>query len=375
MEKEVHLFIIWEKGRIKEKEIINDIRNNFEVLSIRYITWTKKKFSENLTRFYGQNLPSSSQKVKECGIGEFVLVVVRDNNPLYLPRKTTKGVKFVNVNVFDRKEMYRYWTGGGNKVHATNSEAEVNHDLTLLTGYNAADFMKHFHNSDNKIVVEKKDLIGAFEWNSFSQLLYTLNNCIEYVILRNFEELPENIIVGEHGDVDFLTSNLHQFELIANSIKVSIFKFRVREIVNISGKKIYCDIRYSGDNYYCLKWEKDILSNRILNERGFYIPDTINLFYSLLYHTLIHKTIIADDYKEKLYFYANKINLQFPIINFENRSNCVIYLEDYLKSNGYSITEPIDLSVFFNSSDSSFVVLKKYKVKKLIYRILCKIIR
>ncbi|WP_034442353.1 hypothetical protein [Butyrivibrio sp. AE2032] len=372
MKSEIHLFIIWEKGRSQEKEIIDDIGKNLEILSIRYITWSEDFFSENLTRFYGQNLPSSSDKVKECGKGEFVLIVVRDNSPLYRPRKTTKGVKVVNVNIFDRKEMYRYWTGGGNKVHATNSELETNHDLTLLVGYNTCDFELRCVNSENKRIVEQRDLIGAKAWNSFGELLYTLNNCIEYVVLRNFEGLPENITIGEHGDVDFLTVDRKQFELIANSTPVSVYKFRVREIIKTVEGNIYCDIRNCGDDYYCKEWEKEILSKRVYNNRNFYVPDSINLFYSLLYHSLIHKIKISEDYIDKFEIYGKEfLHLS---IDYEDREHLIRFLREYLIKNNYRIVEPKDLSVGFNIQNTNLQLSKSYRVRKMIYRFISKIV-
>ena len=49
--------------------------------------------------------------------------------------------------MFDSKFMYREWTGGGHKIHCTNSIDETNHDLTLLLDKNAEDYL----NDANKI--------------------------------------------------------------------------------------------------------------------------------------------------------------------------------------------------------------------------------
>lgn len=364
---EIHLFIIWEKGRSKEKEIIDDIKKRLKVLSVIKIQWSPDKFAENLTRFYGKNLPSSSDKIKECGKGEFVLIVVKDSQPLYRPRKTTKGVKMVNINIFDSKEMYRYWTGGGVKVHATNSEAELNHDLTLLTGMNGADFESYVKKNKNYAYSETKDIVGAYEWDSFDQVLYVLNNCSEYIILRNFEELPEHVTIGKHGDIDFLVSDRDQFRMILNSKPVFRDKLRVRETIHTMNGELFCDIRSIGDGYYDEQWEKHMLSCKKFNSNGFYTSCDEDLFYSLLYHAVIQKKEIASDYVEKIHKYSVGV-LADEMLRVESRSSCLNLLCTFLKNNGYMITEPSDPSVTFNVIGTDKKLTNYYRLKKLLYR-------
>ena len=51
-EKEIHLFIIWENGRNKEKEILGKIEEDFRILNMFEIKWTEEKIAENFSRFY-----------------------------------------------------------------------------------------------------------------------------------------------------------------------------------------------------------------------------------------------------------------------------------------------------------------------------------
>ena len=59
---EIHLFIIWNNAYYELNEIISDISINFNILKQIEIIWSKDKFSENLTQFYGINLPNNSGK-------------------------------------------------------------------------------------------------------------------------------------------------------------------------------------------------------------------------------------------------------------------------------------------------------------------------
>ena len=59
MKKELHCFILWEKSRRLENEIIEDIRKHFKIMKIFEIAWPKEFFADNLSRFYGKKLSKS----------------------------------------------------------------------------------------------------------------------------------------------------------------------------------------------------------------------------------------------------------------------------------------------------------------------------
>jgi len=368
MDSEVHLFIIWEKGRKKEKIIIDDISINFDILTIYEVFWDKNEFSNNLTRFYGQNLPKNSNKERHCGNGSFLLIIVKDNHPLYRIRKTSKGSFKVNVNMFDSKEMYREWTGGGHKIHASNSEVEANHDLVLLLGTNTKDFLNNILDvyKDTYIKLER-NISGFNGWKSIEELFYILNASIKYVVLRNYEMLPYQYVIGPHSDIDILTENYVNFQYIANAKPVFKNSYRVQNIIIINNKKVQFDIRYIGDNYYDSKWERNILDKRIIHNQCFYVPNDQNMFYSLLYHALIHKPIISSDYKEKLTDIYNTLNhnnvYDFDANNIEKLSE---QLRDFMNKNAYVMREPFDASVYFNKKiTGQGMSIRKFFLKSL----------
>ncbi|OON85003.1 hypothetical protein BXO88_14545 [Oribacterium sp. C9] len=370
MNPEIHLFIIWEKGRIQEEKILTDMFSRFKVLGLYKVTWPGDSFSKNLTRFYGQNLPSSSQKIQHCGDGEFILVIIQDESPMYKYRKTTKGVRKVNINIFDAKELYRYWTGGGHRIHGTNSIKEVDHDLTLLLGVNSKDFLASINQSKlptsiQDAILSDRPITGACGWDNISQLLYALKNCTDYLILRNFEGFPKNITFGEHGDIDVLGENEKQLQLILNSTKVFSQGYRVRHKTMVDGQEVYFDFRFVGDGYYDEQWELDMLDHRELINDLFYAPDSENYAYSLLYHALIHKSKISPDYVERLRKYEclsdiydnGKIDLH----------KAADKLKNFLSFKGYKITEPSDFSVYFNTSFVSTEESTYHKYRRAFY--------
>ena len=66
---ELHLMVLWEKSRDKEKEILADLQNSLEILETYDVAWTPDRVAENFSRFYGVKLGSRSAKERECGRG------------------------------------------------------------------------------------------------------------------------------------------------------------------------------------------------------------------------------------------------------------------------------------------------------------------
>ncbi|MDQ0255367.1 hypothetical protein J2S74_002749 [Evansella vedderi] len=347
MEHEIHLFILWEKSTPQMDEIITDIEKKFTILEVIKVKWTRRLFTQNLSRFYGMNLSPRNLKEKHCGSGPFHLVIVKDVNPKYEERKTSRGMAVVNSNVFDAKQLYRDWTGGGHRIHGTNSQEEAEHNIALLLDKDI-----HFYLNEAQwngmIEQHEEDIVGANGWWSMEHLLTVLNRTTKYVILRNYEGLPHKYTVNSHGDVDLLTNDLNNMALITNGKKVFPKSYRVHYKVKVANEDVYFDFRYVGDNYYDSTWEESILENRIYHPNGFYIPNETDYFYSLLYHALVHKRKIAEDYKEKLIYLSNKLDLHLDDEDFKTPTVLMKILESYLREKGYRYTKPKDRTVFVN---------------------------
>lgn len=350
---ELHLFIIWERALYQKKQIIEDIGKNFKILNIYNIQWDQDNYSNNLTRFYGENLPNGSEKELECGNGRFSLIVVMDNTPSYSERATSKGVRIVNVNMFDSKTRYRAWTGGGHKIHATNDINETRHDLFLLLGMTYEDCMTSAQTDKGTALVEEninRNITGCIQWESLQHLFLLLNQTTEYVVLRNFDRMPESYYEEEHGDIDILVNDDPvNVSLLMNATPLYSKKYRVHYKVNINNETVRFDIRHLGDGYYDENWERHIIERRTLF-KGFYVPDLENFKYSLLYHALVHKPVVSEDYSEKL------ASLGFEQGRFVNA------LQEFMCSKGYSYSEPRDLSVHFNATIANRPISLRRKI-------------
>ena len=59
---------------------------------------------------------------------QFNLYIIKDLNPVYDYRKTSKGNRLVNIHMFDTKQSLRKVAGGYN-IHATDNIQETKDNL------------------------------------------------------------------------------------------------------------------------------------------------------------------------------------------------------------------------------------------------------
>jgi hypothetical protein len=364
--EEIHLFIIWSKGIGQKDKILKDISENFTICSIYNTTWSENRFSNNLSRFYGENLPKNSNKEKHCGTDTFCCIIVKDNKPIYETRDTSKGARLVNIKLFDAKQLYRSWTRG-NKIHATDNIEETKFQLALLYGKDYTDYLLQ-DKFDQNVIEYNHDLMGANGWKSFDELFNVLNLTTNYIVLRNFDNLEDQLI-SNHPDVDVLIENKSLTKDILNAVETKNKSYRVQHFVLIEDKKINFDLRYVGDNYYDKSWEIDLLKNRIKHEKGFYIPDNLNLFYSLIYHALIHKKYISEDYLKEFIALSTRLNFRLKVCDLID-INLLDILMSYMHDHKYDIVEPEDISVFFNEiliNKRIYVPVSKKRIQYMNY--------
>lgn len=355
---EIHLFIIWEHALYKKEEIIEDIKSEFEIIQMYQMHWSKELFSQNLSRFYGTNLPEGCGKEEHCGTGPFLLILVKDNHPNYEPRQTSQGEQIVNTHMFDKKNQYREWTGGGHRIHATNSEKETNHDLTLLLGKNVEDYLKE-KQEEEEIISLQQDVFGSQGWQDASEMFYALNNCCEYLLLRNYENLPEEIYVNEHNDIDVLCTNPINCAYILNATRVFEEEYRVHYQTKVKDRIAYFDLRHVGDNYYCKTWEEDLLKRKTYQAKNFYTVSKEDYFYSLLYHAVLHKNSFSEDYQKRLL----EMNEQYQSVDLKES---LAVLEDWMIQKKYFVTIPMDKSVLFNRNHANQLSELVYRKEELI---------
>jgi hypothetical protein len=355
------LFIVWPNYFSSAEEIIKDLNIKFNIVEVYEIEWDKKTFFTNIYRFYGDRLSTSSIKEKADNKFTLKVIIVEDLNPVFEFRLNARGVEKVNSNFFDKKKKLRnkYNTRFG--IHATNDEIETNRDLCLLLGINLKDYKNKEKSSD--LIKSNRNITGHDNWKSFEELFYFLNAVEPYVILRNVEDI--GMEMSEDDDIDFLVYDHVRMSYFLNARKMSKGTQRVNYQIIINNKSFRIDLRYIGDNYFDIFWQNNCMKNRILDKNNIYVLDDDNAYYSLIYHSLIHKRKVPTKYLEKL---------NLSVEEFKN----ILY--EYMYDNSYKMVEPLDITLYFNKKYGGDIKFSKDRrirnkkglignIKKIFYKI------
>lgn len=134
--------------------------------------------------------------------------------------------------------------------------------------------------------------------DSLKQFFSYMNDIsYDYVVLRNWDRLPYDVVLGEHSDLDLMVSDFSQFYEIFPQAKLVYPSPRVRTRIPIDDSYIYVDVRSIEDGYYPEDFAKAILSTREWNPKGFFTPNPIHHRIALAYHAVHHKNEIAKEYR------------------------------------------------------------------------------
>ena len=96
---------------------------------------------------------------------------------------------------------------------------------------------------------------------------------LHYVVQRHWENLPNGFVKG-HPDIDLFVSGIDYEKLL---------------IIAKKYPEIPIDVRSPGDGYYPFDIGIALLTNRVLKERIFWVPNPKAHFLSMYYHNLVHK--------------------------------------------------------------------------------------
>lgn len=197
-------------------------------------------------------------------------------------------------------------------------------------------------------------------WNNLDEFLNYINYKVEYVILRNWEAYPFTNLLSGKDDMDILCKDKADFINTVDAVPLHHDCDRGNYYIYIGDQKIRIDIRYVGDGYYCREWEEEILKNRIWDVRGFYILDSDDYMFSLLYHALIQKPQFS-------LLYHKKLNSMFG--GERNETEFLYALKEYMDKKHFYVDYPLDKAVFLNMTNIRAGELKIDRdIKKELFR-------
>lgn len=357
--QELACFAIWEEGRKKEDHIIHDLSEEFEVLGNFLVYWSDEHYAANVARLY--EYPYKEQPfsgyIPKIGKPPFRFVIVRDQNPSYTWKQSVSGaIEPANEAIVRKKYEYRSWFSKNYQVHSSNNLREFYHQAVLVLGLPLLKSVLAGEYAGIETEIEK-DLEGAAGWADWKELFSVLNHTTNYLVLRNFESLPEKL---DDADIDFLTPEFQRVASAANVVQQMNRPYK--GILKVGDQNIPTDIRFVGDGYYPTIWARDLIDRKVIRN-GIYAPAEDDYFFTLLYHALVHKNHIKPAYKNRLQEMATQMRFDwYTGSKSEEISHLTELLRGYMKANKYYYTNPLDRDV----GASKAVVKKLPQLQKAI---------
>ena len=163
---------------------------------------------------------------------------------------------------------------------------------------------------------------------------------VKYLVLRNYESLLEpELYVDGHGDIDMLCEDSQQIVRLVGARPLTPDKDGlcgdgIHYSIIVDGQPVKLDLRHLGDGYYCTKWEQEMLDRRVGHE-CFYVMNDEDYFYSLIYHAVLQKRSLGEDYRSRLLNMSRGLGLN---VTDGSEREFLRLLQDHMRNNDYRFT-------------------------------------
>ncbi len=358
LDRDLHCFAVWEDGLCVYDRIAEHMDAHFKVLCSMEVQWSEPCLVQNARRLYQHYIPYTGNRAfhgmhhEKIGSGRFRFIILEDPDPQYRYEQTTSGfVELTNTNILQAKNLYRSWVPLAFRVHSSGNPREFYMHAALILGLDRlAAILDGSYSPDGVLY---KDLEGAAGWKSLDDLFRVLNVSVEYLLLRNYEELPQ---VPSDMDLDVLCRNYQSFASVANVRQYVEQGQPYRGLLNVRDQDISVDMRYVSDGYYDSSWQCHMLSNRILHKNFVYVCKEDDYFFSLLYHALVQKSSVKPEYVERLTYLAGRIGLRlWQPERLNTPDSAGLLLAGFMKGHDYVFCKPIDPGVYENKAVSQLL--------------------
>ena len=180
-------------------------------------------------------------------------------------------------------------------------------------------------------------------WINFREFIEVANNNCNWLVLRNFEYLPDDFF-GNDKDVDVLCEDLEGFVKIMKLKKIPFSTSNYETVID--GKVVPFDIRFLGDGYYDKLWQYKMLTNKIYTNRFVPRMNDKDYFYGLIYHSKIQKYEVKELYKKRLFELAKSLKINsYQLNSIGDDKYLANLLSAFMNSNSYNYTSTVDISV------------------------------
>lgn len=335
-ERELGLFVIWEKGRQHERRILADLETRFTILEVHETRWASSA-TNNFARFYADIAVRGVYHVLSKGAGPFLAVTLVDASPRLEHRQTARGRRLVNARFFDAKQSYRKLRGAELGVHCSETRQELVRDLMLLLGVSADRYLVETTVPWHGYVEQQcRDLVGAQGWSTWEELFLVLNHTIDYAVL----EYPPAWRAPNGPRLVLLTDDGRALCRIANARSTRRAELSGGAVtLEVAGKRARPTVRFPGDGCYDPRWYRHVLASRTLDERGFYTPPAADRFWMVAYDALARGGDYSADRARDLALHARSLGSCEACTDARAAR---VLLDRFVRARGYTHTRPLD---------------------------------
>jgi hypothetical protein len=348
--REIHLFVLWPNALASRDEILTDLAREFVIREVVEVHWTIERFGENLERLYSTKLPPSSGKMRHCGVGPFLAVVVEDERPAYAERRTTSGsMASVNARTFDARARYRSWTGGGHRVHSTLTLPEADRDLFLVLGRRVMSYAAGIGEAwDGTVRTHEEDVVGTGGSWSAHDLFDALDVATDYVVASSADALTR---VADESDADetppgcggvptILVGDIWEAHFVTQGKARGRHFTYARVRASVEGRPVVLHLRQMGSGYLDASWEVAIARGASRDAEGGRVAAPVDRFYVRLYESLVHGLLLGEGELVAVAELARAEGL--PAGDYRNAAFARGVLDRHLAAHGYTYAVPVD---------------------------------
>jgi len=340
------LFVIWANGRHREQEILQDLRDRFEVLKVVEVSWSPDRVAENYQRFYADIDVRGIYHRFSKGTGPFIAITLVDHSPVMEERMTSRGPRMVNGRFLDAKTLYREWAGELT-IHCTENAWETDRDVFMLFGEGMAEHrLEASEPWSGEIGRLTRDLTGTGGWASEEELFAALNRAVEYVLLTAKTQPP---YIDSGGETNLLATDGRAMH--------TILRTRPREpsptggtlLLRVGGRQLKVGLRHPEDGFFPKAFALRLLGSRKLGRDGSFRPGAREEFGALAYHELVHKPAAEPAGQERLSAIAEQLGVAgwtpAALANVQAFQSLLLAampedIDDFVR--------PLDAAVYFN---------------------------
>lgn len=182
-------------------------------------------------------------------------------------------------------------------------------------------------------------------WKSIDEIFNALNlaGC-NYIVMRNFECFKSGqVFVNGHDDIDLLCDDIKKVQKVLDTRHRYLFPTVNSYYIQYNDLIVHVDIRFIGDGYYDTLWQKEMLKKKVLFNKNIYVIDSYNYFYSLIYHAILQKRFLTEEYLDKLLQMAYTMKLTCT-----SEKDLMRELFIFMKKKHYKVTITKDPAIILN---------------------------